>query len=145
MRSAFNLYLLNAALSVRSVEKKIFSKYKLSYAKFLLLNILIKKGEPVYPSFLAEKMHVSNANMTGLIMRMKKDALISKQSDKLDKRAYFVDVTPFGKKLYEQVLPEFLSFIEEIMTECTQGELVNLLNTQKVLYGKFSKEVKGIK
>lgn len=136
-RSVFNLLLINSQLTVRVLDKKILKKYKLSYPKFLILNMLIKRGEPLKSSYFAEKMNVSNANITGLIQRMKKDSLLTKKSDKLDKRASFIDITPFGKKLYEQVLPEFLEYTAKHLGEATEEEMLNMLNMQKKLYASL--------
>ena len=139
-RKVFNLLLLSSGLSVRVIEKHVFGQYRLTYPKFLVLNILIKKGEAVYPSYVAERMRVSNANMTGLVARMKKDGLISKRPDKLDKRAYYLEVTELGKTLYEEALPQFGKYIESVLEKVTDKELSVMGDTLTHLYTTFSEE-----
>jgi DNA-binding MarR family transcriptional regulator len=87
-------------------------------------------------SQLAEKTGVSCASMTGLVERMKKSDLVTREENASDRRVMVVQITPSGKTLLEQVLPNHYRRVSELMSGLSDRERDTLQRLLEQILGK---------
>jgi DNA-binding MarR family transcriptional regulator len=91
---------------------------------YTLLNI-DKEGTP--STKLAPKMGMEPRSLTRMIKHLDENGLITKQSDKKDKRLVKIFLTDKGKAVRSQAKEVVISFNKEIQNEIDDNELATCL------------------
>ena len=102
--------------------ERYLSQYDLSQRKFFILILLMRNPDGLNISQLAEKTGVSCASITGLVERMKKADLVTREENARDRRVMIVQITAFGKTLLNQVLPDHYRRVSELMADLNEQE-----------------------
>jgi len=76
---------------------------------------------------LGNLMLVSPSNMTGLIDRLERDGLVRRSPDPHDRRSFRALITEKGKKLLEEVLPQHVAYVEDLLRSMDRGEKERLI------------------
>jgi len=79
---------------------------------------------------LTKKHLVSGGNMTVIVNNLEKDGIVRRSVNKKDKRAFYVQLTPKGKRLFHTVFTPHANYIlklASVLTEAEQAELGKLL------------------
>src|SRR5213080_2368564 len=82
------------------------AEFKLDYAEWKLLGLLYREAE-VYrssPGRLARLMELSSGAITNRLDRMEEAGLLRRLPDPADRRGVLVELTPEGKRLYEDAI-----------------------------------------
>lgn len=95
---------------------------------YTLLNIE-KEGTP--STKLAPKMGMEPRSLTRMIKSLEDNGLITKETDKFDKRMVRLFLTKEGKKLRKQAKDIVIQFNEKIRNEIPENELIQCFNTLK--------------
>jgi MarR family transcriptional regulator, 2-MHQ and catechol-resistance regulon repressor len=101
----------------------------LTPAQFGVVECLGHLG-PMLIGDLTRKHLVSGGNMTVVVNNLEKDGIVRRSVDKKDKRAFYVQLTPKGKRLFQTTFISQANYIAElasVLTETEQIELGNLL------------------
>jgi DNA-binding MarR family transcriptional regulator len=82
------------------------AEFGLDYAEYRLLGLLTKKGDGYHssPGKLARQMELSSGAMTNRLDRLEEAELIRRLPDPSDRRGIQVELTPKGRKLYEDAI-----------------------------------------
>ena len=108
-----------------------FAKYGLSSPKFkVLINLYMAGDRGLIQSELGTKLHVSRANITGLVERLEKEGLVVRNNDPTDKRVYRVCLTNRAFALMHAFLPVHNDFMHKLMSALDRNEkevLISLL------------------
>ncbi|MHB1043385.1 MAG: MarR family transcriptional regulator [Eubacteriales bacterium] len=100
-----------------------FARYGLSWPKFDALVRLYMAGDRgLTQSELGKKMLVSRANITGLIDRLEKEALVVRRADPSDKRVFRVCLTNRAVTLMNAFLPVHNNYMHKIMSALDRHE-----------------------
>lgn len=103
--------------------------YGLSQGRFLTLIVMNRNpDEVVSPSFLAGKVGVRRATMTGLLDRLEKDDLIKRLADHQDRRKIGIQLTSNGRRVLAELLPDYYRSIAKIMAKLTEKERLDLMS-----------------
>jgi DNA-binding MarR family transcriptional regulator len=94
--------LLNAAGRVESRLEAELAGSGLSLAKLGILCQLVKAGEPLPLSRLAERLACVKSNVTQLIDRLENDGLVRRLQDPKDRRSTLASITREGRRLYDE-------------------------------------------
>ena len=81
-------------------------EFNLDYAEYKLLGLLSREGE-VYrssPGRLARLMELSSGAMTNRLDRLEEAALVRRLPDPEDRRGVLVELTPKGRKAYDDAV-----------------------------------------
>jgi DNA-binding MarR family transcriptional regulator len=109
------------------IEKKIesdLSHHGLSLSRFYVLVILRRYiPEGIKPTELAEKISVTRGNMTGLLDGLEKSGLITREDCTKDRRIVFIKLSEAGEKLLDEIMPDHLGKIGEIMAQLGEQDL----------------------
>jgi MarR family 2-MHQ and catechol resistance regulon transcriptional repressor len=79
---------------------------------------------------LTKKHFVSGGNMTVVVDNLEKDGLVERSVNNQDHRAFYVKLTPKGKRLFEKVFLKHAQYIVKlasVLSESEQAELGLLL------------------
>ena len=81
-------------------------EFKLDHAEYKLLGFLNRQGETYRssPGKLARVMELSSGAMTNRLDRMEDAGLLRRLPDPADRRGVLVELTPEGKRLYEDAI-----------------------------------------
>jgi len=108
-----------------------FAKYGLSSPKFkVLINLYMAGDRGLIQSELGTKLHVSRANITGLVERLEKEGLVVRNNDPTDKRVFRVCLTNRAFALMHAFLPVHNDFMHKLMSALDRNEkevLISLL------------------
>lgn len=108
------LQLLRTADTLWNASRVFFARWDLSPSQFNVLNLLSDQPEGLSQIELGRLMITHRSNVTGLVDRLEKRGLVSRNDVDGDRRAYRVTLTAAGKKLLDPVLPAFHSLADSI-------------------------------
>ena len=120
-----------------------FEQYSSKHVKTLGLtttqfDILATLGNqpPMTCKELGEKTLILKGTMTGVLERMALKGLIEKIPNQEDGRSYKIGLTKSGEKLFKQVFPAHLKYLEQAFSQLSEQELqqaVKVLQTIKTV------------
>ena len=120
-----------------------FEQYSSKHVKTLGLtttqfDILATLGNqpPMTCKELGEKTLILKGTMTGVLERMALKGLIEKIPNQEDGRSYKIGLTNSGEKLFKQVFPAHLKYLEQAFSQLSEQELqqaVKVLQTIKTV------------
>ena len=101
------IQLLRTADALWSASQQFFSQWELSPSQFNVINLLADQSTGLSQSDLSRLMITHRSNVTGLINRLEEKNLVMRTDAAGDRRAYRVVLTNSGRRLLQQILPEF--------------------------------------
>jgi DNA-binding MarR family transcriptional regulator len=129
------LHLLRAGDEAFHKCESYLAEHNLSQGRFTVLMLLMDKADdnphPCTPAGLADLAGVARATMTGLIDTLERDGLVRREPDPIDRRMMSVRLTPRGREVLHQLLPEHFQRMSALMRPLSESErktLVRLLN-----------------
>lgn len=108
------LQLLRTADTVWRASRLFFERWELSPSQFNVLNLLQGLPEGLSQIELGRQLITHRSNVTGLVDRLERRALVERRDLAGDRRAYRIVLTPAGRKLVHQILPEYQRVAESV-------------------------------
>ena len=134
---------VRTAAFLDGIFDKFYKQYKVTRVQFLALFYIIEEEpEGITLSHLGEKMGVSRANITTLADRMESAALIKRMPDPSDRRTIKVVALPKGNRLLDEILPRRQEFIDSILCELTEEELIQSNKMLVKIYTSLQERLK---
>lgn len=125
------LSLLRTGDELMRVGNVFFGKHNLSQGRFLVLVMLIDRGDaecaPRTPADLAEQACCTRATMTGLIDTLVRDGLVHREPSPDDRRVMKLSLTNAGMEFLNSILPEHFERITDLMSALSEEECRTLL------------------
>ena len=106
--------------------------HRLSRAGREALAVLEGAGQPLSPTSIAERLIVTTASVTSLLDTLEGRGLVERQPDPTDRRRLLIVITPEGRAIVDQFLPEVVALQTAALatlTEAQRRQLVELLDT----------------
>jgi DNA-binding MarR family transcriptional regulator len=128
--AVLNIYY--TATGLKKSADEFFKSLDLTDVQFNVLMLLTYQGGDEFglsQAQLSDMMLVNRANITTLIDRMEKTAMVVRTSDSDDRRTNIIKLTAKGKKAFEKAEPVYLKQIKQAMTGFNQSELKKLITT----------------
>jgi DNA-binding MarR family transcriptional regulator len=104
--------------------------HRLSRAGREALAVLEGAGHPLSPTSIAERLIVTTASVTSLLDTLERRGLVERRPDPTDRRRLLIVITPDGKAIVDQFLPEVVALQTAALarlTEAQRRQLVELL------------------
>jgi DNA-binding MarR family transcriptional regulator len=121
------LGLLEVARMVQERVDAALESVGLSGPKYLTLEQLVRAGEPVSLSALADCRKCVRSNMTQLVDRLESDGLVERVSDPDDRRAVRARVTKLGERRFAAGTQAIRSVQEELAARVSSGDREHFL------------------
>lgn len=126
------LQVLRTSEALWGASRTFFARWDLSPSQFNILNLLHARIDGLSQTELSLELITHKSNITGLVDRLEKRGLLSRESDPSDRRAYRVTATRAGRRLTEEILPHYYQIAERVWGEVSPTEaraLASLLAT----------------
>ena len=119
---------------VHKIEYKTIKEGGLTISQFAVLEILYHKGD-LRVSEIIDKILATGGNMTVVIDNLVKANLVKRCTDPEDRRVNLISITMDGRNLISEIFPKHLENINEIFSNLTSEEKINLISLLKKLSG----------
>ena len=124
-----------------TVFETVLGQYGLSQGRFLVLIVMNRTPqEAINPSFLAEKLGVTRATVTGLLDGLETGKFIERIADSQDRRRIGIRLTPEGRQVLGNLLPDYY----RIMARLTAGLSENERQTMLSLLTKINQKLNSL-
>ncbi len=130
------LRLLRVAGQMQQACDTYLRAFGLSTGRLALLLVLIETPqEPQSPSYLAMRLAVTRATITGLTNSLEKLGLVHRRPDPHDGRKAVVGISLKARQLIQQVLPGYYDCIARMMQKVEKKRLTRLDKTLSLIEG----------
>jgi MarR family 2-MHQ and catechol resistance regulon transcriptional repressor len=113
--------LMRAADSVTARVHRHLAAHGLSVSQFGALEALLHLG-PMCQRDIARKLLKSDGNLTVVLAHLERRGLVSRRREPRDRRQVFVELTPAGRALVEEVFPAHVREIAAALGALGDGE-----------------------
>ena len=127
------IHLFKAYFSIYKYLKRTFADHHIENMNPTRLGILLALADQdgVIMSKLGRRLFLEKSTMTGVIDKMEADGLVNRRTDKADRRAMRVYLTPKAKKLNERVLKIIDKIYSDLSGDLTAQELATSVKVSK--------------
>jgi MarR family transcriptional regulator, 2-MHQ and catechol-resistance regulon repressor len=105
---------------------RLFREYGLTPSQYNVLRILRGEGKPLPCLEIADRMLQVVPAMTGLLDRLEKQSLITRERSTQDRRIVYVDITPSAKQLLKRLDPPLQQLHSELLGHLKPSQLKEL-------------------
>lgn len=116
--------------TLRRENNKLILKHNLTLGQFAVMEALYSKGS-LSTGEVMEKILSTSGNIPVIVKNLEKDGFITRKQDESDKRRFILDLTDKGKDLMDEIVPENLKFMDELISlwdDEDKEELIILMN-----------------
>lgn len=116
--------------TLRRENNKLILKHNLTLGQFAVMEALYSKGR-LSTGEVMEKILSTSGNVPVIVKNLEKDGFITRKQDESDKRRFILDLTDKGKNLMDEIVPENLKFMDELISlwdDEDKEELIILMN-----------------
>lgn len=116
--------------TLRRENNKLILKHNLTLGQFAVMEALYSKGR-LSTGEVMEKILTTSGNIPVIVKNLEKDGFITREQDESDKRRFILDLTDKGKDLMDEIVPENLKFMDELISlwdDDDKEELIILMN-----------------
>lgn len=116
--------------TLRRENNKLILKHDLTLGQFAVMEALYSKGK-LSTGEVMEKILSTSGNIPVIVKNLEKDGFITRKQDDSDKRRFILDLTDKGKDLMDEIVPENLKFMDELISlwdDDEKEELIILMN-----------------
>lgn len=116
--------------TLRRENNKLILKHNLTLGQFAVMEALYSKGR-LSTGEVMEKILSTSGNIPVIVKNLEKDGFITRKQDEADKRRFILDLTDKGKDLMDEIVPENLKFMDELISlwdDDDKEELIILMN-----------------
>lgn len=116
--------------TLRRENNKLILKHDLTLGQFAVMEALYSKGR-LSTGEVMEKILSTSGNIPVIVKNLEKDGFITRKQDEDDKRRFILDLTDKGKDLMDEIVPENLKFMDELISlwdDDEKEELIILMN-----------------
>ena len=119
----------------RSILDVLQQEYHLSEGKFCCLIVLHQNPQGIAPSVIAQKVGVTKATISNMLMRMERDGVIYIKQAEDDARKKLICLTEKGRAFMDKILPEHYLRVTKLMEKLTEEEQKELIRLLKKMSG----------
>lgn len=123
----------------RRITKELARRADLTGPQLTVVKILEQVGD-LSLSELSDKIRAQNSTVTGIIDRMEREALVTRERSKEDRRVVHIKLTAKGKELAREIPIEPMEIFKGALESLTAQEMRDLLR----IMTKLARRVKQI-
>lgn len=122
LRFWFRAYGAVAAVE-REIRARLRARFGASLARFDLLAHLYAAQGPMTMGALTANLLVTGGNVTGVVDRLEREGLVTREVDAADRRVYRVALTASGRALFKQMAEEHEAWVSELFEGLDPAEM----------------------
>jgi len=113
--------LFRAFQAIEAYAKKDILNYGLNYTEFAAMEALYHKGRlPVQG--MCQKVLIANSSMTYVLDKLQEKKYIDRIQDQNDKRTFYVELTPTGQKVADEIFPKHYETMKSLFDVLSKEE-----------------------
>ena len=123
----------------KQVRGQLRERFDTTLPRFDLMAQLERAPDGLKMNELSRRMMVTGGNVTGITDQLVAEGLVRREPIPDDRRAYAVQLTPKGKRMFDAMAAEHERWVEELMSGLTRSErdrLYTLLGRLKTTIGE---------
>ncbi|WP_141431963.1 MarR family winged helix-turn-helix transcriptional regulator [Bacillus sp. 03113] len=124
---------------VKQKGREILSNYPITPPQFVALQWLFEDGDMTIGD-LSNKMYLACSTTTDLVDRMEKNNLVQRVKDPNDRRVVRIHLLKEGELILEDVLKKRQNYLQEILKDYSDQEIVVLKNCLMKLHQEMREE-----
>lgn len=121
-----------SANAINRRANAVFRRHGLTPMQFAVLEALYHKGD-LKVGQLIEKVLTTGGNMTVVINNLAREHMVEKRTDPADSRSYIISITERGCIKIEDIFPEYLQDLKEVLGIFSGEDKLALINLFKKL------------
>lgn len=125
LRLAVRLTTLNNLIQ-NELRNRLRLHFDMTAPRYDLLAQLASAPQGLKMGELSERLMVSNGNITAITTQLEKAGLISRTTNRHDRRSAFIKMTAKGKKLFNKVEIAYNQWIEELLAKLPESSKADL-------------------
>lgn len=122
----------------RRITKELARRAELTGPQLTVMKMLEQIGD-LSLSELSERIRAQNSTVTGIIDRMEREGLVTRERSKEDRRVVYIRLTAKGRKIAEEIPVEPMEIFRGALSALTAAETRELV---KIL-GKVARKVRA--
>ncbi|MBX3186713.1 MAG: MarR family transcriptional regulator [Labilithrix sp.] len=123
----------------RRITKELAKRADLTGPQLTVVKLLEQIGD-LSLSSLSEKIRAQNSTVTGIIDRMEREGLVTRERSKEDRRVVYIRLTPKGRELAQEIPVEPMEIFKGALEGLSAQEIRDLLR----IMTKVARRVKQI-
>lgn len=123
----------------RRITKELARRADLTGPQLTVVKLLETVGD-LSLSELSEKIRAQNSTVTGIIDRMERESLVTRERSKEDRRVVHIKLTPKGRELAREIPVEPMEIFKGALESLSAQEMRDLMR----IMTKLAKRVKQI-
>lgn len=112
--------------------------------RFDVLAALDRSEGKMTMSDLSARLLVSNGNVTGVVVRLFEDGLVTRETDQFDRRSQFVSLTPAGRKAFRRIAKQHEQLVDRIFEGVSDRDMERLLRLTAKLHRSVQAGLTGV-
>ena len=125
--------------TLRRENNKLILKHNLTLGQFAVMEALYSKGR-LSTGEVMEKILSTSGNIPVIVKNLEKDGFITREQDASDKRRFILDLTDKGRDLMDEIVPENLKFMDELISLWDDEDKEELIILMNKFRGKYEEE-----
>ena len=125
--------------TLRRENNKLILKHNLTLGQFAVMEALYSKGR-LSTGEVMEKILTTSGNIPVIVKNLEKDGFITREQDASDKRRFILDLTDKGRDLMDEIVPENLKFMDELISLWDDEDKEELIILMNKFRGKYEEE-----
>jgi len=123
----------------RRITKELAKRADLTGPQLTVVKLLEQVGD-LSLSELSDKIRAQNSTVTGIIDRMEREGLVTRERSKEDRRVVYIKLTPKGRELAREIPVEPMEIFKSALETLSGQEMKDLLR----IMTKVAKRVRHI-
>lgn len=128
----------------RQIESELRDNFRVEFQttlpRFDVMAALYRFPKGLLMNELSEALKVSNGNVTGIVDRLVKDALVIRAAVPGDRRALRVKLTAAGKKVFLKQAVQHESWVDTLLSDVTPDDAELIIELIDKAYAKTTQE-----
>lgn len=112
--AAFNNLIQN------ELRNRLRLHFDMTAPRYDLLAQLANESQGLKMGELSERLMVSNGNITAISLQLEKAGLISRTTNRQDRRSTFIKMTAKGKKTFAKIETEYNQWVQELLSKLSE-------------------------
>ncbi|MEH7236246.1 MarR family winged helix-turn-helix transcriptional regulator [Bacillus sp. JJ1562] len=119
--------------------REILNNFTITTPQFIALQWLLEHGDMTIGE-LSNKMYLACSTTTDLVDRMEKNNLVMRVKDPKDRRVVRIHLLEEGERIIEEVIKKRQDYLQEIMENFSEIEVIQLEKSLKKLHQEMRVE-----